>query len=659
MNRRRMTCGWLVLLVVAAVSLAAGCEPGPDAAPVPAPPAAPQPAGEPPATGTSAGGDGKTHAAAEFWLEGWRSHLGSRYQNPLPFVFPYPTMRAGGIDSGPSACRVWPPDGMGLLLLDLQLLLMQSALEGVRVDEYSARDMLSRARDRYSHLPRDWVHMDFDEPVRLPVATGLSPSPRPGMLDVREVLFAQEQGSDSCIIAILKTSSEYPHVRAVRCPPGWLDQTQAMYFRNTLATGAPLAPAGLPQVDAAVDSRIAPSTVPFPSTLTIGDEAGTWSPAPAQWLGGDGLPTPYAYAAVLMLRVAVAARDEEAAGQAPPVPEGGRRLEASWPEALGADIERRPEALHFAEQLIAVARPGSTYAELYTKKPSGWDHYSTTVEAGWFAGTLDLIERASGRGGSAASADPTYGPRKMRIACPLPGTVLVTDTAAYPEPEPQEGWERVLLDPRARPSERKGDVVGPWFERRWVAEVLPSGGVTASRPSVDEPCDFDLHDAERIAAGYVEAHGGFPEGCGDARVSVMGRTELDVAQNKAGGSVAVGYWIEYPHIWHGLEVAGDRISLMLDQRGVWHYLRNWHILDEAVPRTTSITAEQAARAGCDKVYLALGVAEGAAVTAVRPAMYVGNINRRWERALPVWDIVVEDEAHIYVDALTGEVIGGN
>ena len=256
-----------------------------------------------------------------------------------------------------------------------------------------------------------------------------------------------------------------------------------------------------------------------------------------------------------------------------------------------------------------------------------------------------------------ASANAIYGPRKMRVTCPLPGMVRVTDTVARPEPEPQEGWERVLLGPGARPEESKGDAVELWVDGDWVAEVLPSGGVKASRPSVDEPCDFGAREAARVAASYVEAHGGLPEGCGKARVALIRRTELDVVRDKTGRPDTVGYLVEYPHIWHGLEVGGDTIRLILDQNGVNFCLRNWHVLDEAEPKSASITAEQAVKAGCENVHLALKVPEGAAVTAVRPAMYVGTISERWERAVPVWDIVVEDEGHIYVDALTGEVIG--
>lgn len=168
-----------------------------------------------------------------------------------------------------------------------------------------------------------------------------------------------------------------------------------------LATaGAALASAGLAQVDAVVASCIAPSDVPFPSTLTVGGETGTWSPAPVEWLGDDGLPTPYAYVVVLVLRAALAAKDEEALEQPPPEPEGSHWIVASWPEALPGNLDRSTGALDFAEEFIAVAKAGDPCVGLLVKKPWGWSHCTTTMKAGWFVGTLDLIERASGRGGS-------------------------------------------------------------------------------------------------------------------------------------------------------------------------------------------------------------------------------------------------------------------
>ncbi|MCL6450732.1 MAG: hypothetical protein K6T75_05485 [Acetobacteraceae bacterium] len=162
-----------------------------------------------------------------------------------------------------------------------------------------------------------------------------------------------------------------------------------------LAAGTPPASGGLPQVEAVVDSVIAPSTVPFPSSLTIGGERGAWNPSPPEWLGDDGLPTAYAYAAVLILRAALAAKDLEVLEQAPVEPEGSRWLRASWPEPLPATLERRPGALHNVEEFLATVKPGSPCVELYTKMPWGWHHYTTTMDAGWFAGTLDLIERAA------------------------------------------------------------------------------------------------------------------------------------------------------------------------------------------------------------------------------------------------------------------------
>jgi len=90
-------------------------------------------------------------------------------------------------------------------------------------------------------------------------------------------------------------------------------------------------------------------------------------------------PTPYAYVVVLVLRTALAAKDEE---------------------ALPGNLDRSTGTLDFAEEFIAVAKAGEPCVGLFVKKPWGWSHCTTTMEAGWFVGTLDLIERASGRGGS-------------------------------------------------------------------------------------------------------------------------------------------------------------------------------------------------------------------------------------------------------------------
>lgn len=249
MNQRRMTCACLVLLVVAAVTLAAGCGSSPNGT-LPTPPPGREPAGKPPADndgpGPPPGGDqppgppapagesGGVSAEARVWLEGWASHLGVPCENPLPSVFLYPAVRAGGIDGSSSArYGVWPPDAKGLLLLDLQLLLVQDAKREAGIDAATATAMLTGARDWHSPLPHNWVYLEFDKPVTLPVGTRLSPSSRQeGMPGVREVLFVQEEGCDYCTIIFSTAASESPVVTAVRCPPGWLEQTQAIYFRN-------------------------------------------------------------------------------------------------------------------------------------------------------------------------------------------------------------------------------------------------------------------------------------------------------------------------------------------------------------------------------------------------------------------------------------------
>ncbi|MCL6450733.1 MAG: hypothetical protein K6T75_05490 [Acetobacteraceae bacterium] len=122
---------------------------------------------------------------------------------------------------------------MGLLLLDLQLLLVQGGGKEAAIDAATAAAMLATARDPSSRLPPNWVYLQFEQPVTVPVATGLSPSPgAKGMAGVQEALFVQEEGCDYCTVVFSTAAGENPVVTDIPCPPGWLPQTLAIYRAN-------------------------------------------------------------------------------------------------------------------------------------------------------------------------------------------------------------------------------------------------------------------------------------------------------------------------------------------------------------------------------------------------------------------------------------------